>query len=95
MSKLPIPPKSKWDFSEAEEYTGTRREITACVAEVEWRKRAARWDALIYRLWRRWWDSGGNSRYPAAVNEPRTERFRAQSSACYANAMQAREWGKE
>ena len=106
MNHPPIPPKSRffnaqYDFfrlllcDRSMNYWLDKpgediRPIIAAVAEVEWRKRAARWEQLIDALWNRW--------YPG-ISDPlglagRKVQFRASANECYANARAWRAWGE-
>lgn len=72
------------------EAIGTEREIIAAVAEVEWRKLAARWEDLKDLIYFSW--EGGA---PPKEHEDRFERMQSACTAAYENARAWREWGKQ
>lgn len=67
-------------------------QIIAAVAEVEWRKRAARWEALINVSYQRWRIKVERSDLP--IPTPDWNRFRRPADQCYDIAKQWREWGE-
>ncbi len=68
------------------------RPFIAAVAEVEWRRRARRWEELIDAIWRRF-HNHKSERYPC-TDDGRTARCRERANECYANALKWRAWGE-
>jgi len=66
------------------------RKIISAVAEVEWRKRAARWEDLKDRIYFSW--EGGA---PSKEHEARFERMQYACNVAYENVQAWREWGKQ
>lgn len=89
MTHPPIPPKCKF-FHNANSYWVP---IIAAVAEVEWRKRAARWEELIDALY----NDQGNlvERHRQPGTNGRFSLFRTAANICYDHAELWRKWGEE
>lgn len=68
------------------------RPIVASIAEVEWRRRAARWEKLIDNIWNRF-HAHKSDRFPP--HDDRTFAIRKSADQCYDHARAWREWGEQ